>query len=144
MGISPLVDIWTTKINGKHICAWSFSLSRTFFLTVLLHSPPLAFFSTFVAGRKGWDLCCGRWCQGNSCYPQYLFSPLHLQTHSDQYLKSWNLNNKCIKIKLEVTSSKVVEPGNDYHTHLSLAPLTRKHCRSFIPPIQFSSLAFER
>lgn len=81
-------------------------------------SSPSGFFSTFVLGRKSWDLCCGRWCQGNSCYLQFLFSPL--QTHQLLFnqRKQWNLDNKSMKTKVKATLSTVVY-------HLSLAPCTR-------------------
>lgn len=77
----------------------------------------LFFLPTFVSGRKCWI-----------CYLQYLFSPPpppDSQQPVFSHRKSWNLNKQCMKMKLEAALSTVVEPGNDYHSHLSSAPLTR-------------------
>lgn len=109
-------------VNGKHICAWALlSAGLSSWLFFCIQSTFGFFFSfTFVSGRKGWDLCCGRWCQGNSCYLHYLFSPLHLQTHSNQCLSTesreiWTINAWKLKLRrprakwlnLEMTTSVV-------------------------------------
>lgn len=96
-GHFSLVDIWTTKINGKRICAWSSSLSRDFFLTVFLHSVPLWLsFSTFLSERKGWDVCCGSLSgkQLLSSVPFLTSPPPDSQQRVFVRKKSWSVNNK--------------------------------------------------
>lgn len=78
----------------------------------------------------------------SSSPPPFTSPPPNLSTTESNEI--WTINAQ--KKKLKATLSK--EPGNNLHSHVSLAPHTRlqnvsrKHCPSFIPPIQLSPPAF--